>query len=281
MVMSSMSSVGYFYRIKMTKYFIIFITTVLLQLPFLSGKAQTVQEIVNNIRMGKFEEAKASLLKIEHTDQKTVLFLKGLLETDGKSAEQYYTEIVNNHPDSKYFNNALYRLALLKYTSGLYKTATDYFQKIVSSTSNDYLKQKCSYWLGLCYQATDQENLARLKFSEVINQYPETEFSDMARINLNNFNIPADSTPPEFVSESKLLYAVQVGAFLNQQNAILRKAFYENHNYRVELHTKFIDDKKFYLVWIGPYDSMSQARSIGESLKKKFDQRYTLVTREE
>ncbi|MFO7891532.1 MAG: tetratricopeptide repeat protein [bacterium] len=261
---------------EMIKFHTIFVLIILLLFPLLSGKSQTVEDIVNDIRIGKFKQARESLLNLQLADQGTLLFLEGLLEVNGETSEKYYSEIVNNYPDSKYFDNALYRLAMLKYSAGLYKTATDYFNKILTSTSSVYLKQKCNYWLGLCYQAVDQENAARLKFSEVINKFPETEFSDMARLNLNHTDLQENNYSSE--SESNEVYAVQVGAFLNQQNAIMRKAFYENHSYRVELHTKLKNNKKFYLVWIGPYNSMSKARSTGQSLRKKFGQQYTIVT---
>ncbi len=257
----------------------ILIIIILLLLSISIGKAQTVQDIVNDIQIGNFEEAKEALLNLEHKDKATFLFLQGLLEVNAETAQKYYTEIVNNHPNSKYFDNALYRLAMQKYSTGLYKTATDYFNKILISTSSVYLKQKCNYWLGLCYQATDQVGLAKDKFFSVIDEFPETDFSDMAKMNLKYFDLQNDTHISNIEPESSTEYAVQVGAFLNQQNAILRKAFYENHNYRVELHTKYKNNKKFYLVWIGPYSSMSKARSMGESLRKKFDQHYTIVTK--
>jgi len=244
-----------------------------------SLKAQTIESIVNDIRMGKFEEAKESLLNLEHTDKGTILFLQGILEVNGDNAEKYYSNILDTYPESKYYENALYRLAMLKYAAGLYNTATDYFEKILTSTSNIYLEQKCNYWLGLCYQAVDKKNQARVKFSEVINRFPETDYSDLARKNLESYIIQNTETTSESDAEPDAVYAVQVGAFLNQQNAILRKAFYENHNYRVELHTKYKDNKKFYLVWIGPYNSMARARSKGENLRKKFGQQYTIVTK--
>lgn len=260
----------------MIKPSVTYIVITFLLFSILPGKTQTVDGIVDDIRMGKFKQARESLFKLKLTDQATLLFLKGILEIDGKTAEKHYSEIVNNYPDSKYFTNALYRLAMLKYSAGLYKTATDYFNKILTSTSSISLKQKCNYWLGLCYQSVNQENAARIKFSEVINNSPETEYSDMARLNLKKTDLTKNNH--KFEPESNTVFAVQVGAFLNQQNAILRKAFYENHSYRVELHTKIKDNKKFYLVWIGPYTSRSKARSIGESLEKKFGQQYTLVT---
>ncbi len=263
----------------MIKLYTAFIVLHILFFTLLSGNAQTIESIVNDIRTGKFEEAKESLLNLEHTDKGALLFLQGLLEVSGENAEEHYLKIINSYPDSKYVENALYRLAMLKYAAGLYKTATDYFEKILTLTSNIYLEQKCNYWLGLCYQTTDKKNQARIKFSEVINRFPETEFSDMARKNLEIYDLQDTEKPSESGIESGAIYAVQVGAFLNQQNAILRKAFYENHNYRVELHTKYKDNKKFYLVWIGPYNSMSQARSKGESLRKKFGQQYTIVTK--
>jgi len=264
----------------MIKLYNAFIVIHLLFFTVLSGNTQTIESIVNDIRTGKFAEAKESLLNLEHTDKGTLLFLQGLLEVNGENAEEYYLKTINSYPDSKYFENALYRLAMLKYAAGLYKTATAYFEKILILTSNIYLEQKCNYWLGLCYQTTDNKNQARIKFSEVINRFPETEFSDMARKYLESYDDVQDTEKTyESNEESGALYAVQVGAFLNQQNAILRKAFYENHNYRVELHTKYKDNKKFYLVWIGPYNSMSKARSKGESLRKKFGQQYTIVTR--
>ncbi|MBN1893216.1 SPOR domain-containing protein, partial [bacterium] len=72
-------------------------------------------------------------------------------------------------------------------------------------------------------------------------------------------------------------YAVQVGAFTIQSNALLNKAFFEGEGFPVQLSTKKKNGTVFYLVWIGFFDSEQKARTVSETLKRKYDVQPTLV----
>jgi cell division protein FtsN len=71
---------------------------------------------------------------------------------------------------------------------------------------------------------------------------------------------------------------VQVGAFASQNNAVLRKSFFERAGYPVKLRTKRKGNDLLYLVWIGTYATLEEAKKTGEALKSKYGLSYHIVT---
>lgn len=251
----------------------------LISIPFIS-RGQSVTEIVNKIQNGNFEEAKKILLNINRTEKEnpTILFLEGLLTIDGIKASNTYNTLLQKYPHSKYIDDAAFRIALMQYSQGLYNTANKNFKKIILSTSQKSIKQKCQYWIGLSFLALDKPDSAAFRFNKSIDNFTKNEITKLAKNSLGVLNLNSYSDKDKTQLINSAVYAVQVGAFSIQQNAILLKAFYENHGYRVELGSKSKNNNKFYLVWVGPYNSIDKARYIGKQLNRKFDVTYTLVT---
>ena len=252
-------------------------------LPLTIATSQTTSQILKLIREGHIEEARNILSRMKGAEQPDkLLFLKGLLSTDGDTASAYYEKLLKLYPESQYSDDAYFRLSQLKYAQGLYKTAQKMFTRLLIKYPHSSLRQECHYWIGLCYQAAGQTDSAAFQFQKVVKDFPATELSQIARKDLNSLSSSlsrkqnTEREPP--ISKPKTLYAVQVGAFTYQANALFRKSFFEREGYQVKLRTKIRNGKALYLVWVGSFSTMEEAKKLGEKLKKHYGIQYTVVS---
>jgi len=242
--------------------------------------SQSFSDIVTLIREGQREKAKKVLLQWEKGQEasENILFLHGLLSLQGDSAVYYYEQLLKQYPDSKFTDDALLRLAEMKYALGLYKTAQNQFQRILTEHPQSSLRQTCHYWIGLCFQAMGKADSAVLQFQTTINDFASTNLSKLAQERLALLQMEESPDSKESSNEPSIRYAVQVGAFTNQTNALLRKSFFESKGYQVDLRTKIKKDEVLYLVWVGSFTTREEARQFGENLKKRYDVKYSLVS---
>lgn len=242
-------------------------------------QAQSSSDIVDLIRRGRIDEARESLriMDSENGPTESVLFLCGLLATDADSAAALYENLLSSYPDSRYGDVALFRLAQLKYARGLYRSALADFSRLLREHPRSSIHQRTHYWRGLCFQALGETDSALIEIGLTIEDYPSTALTRIASRDHERLSAKNRTEPETEEPENKLRYAVQVGAFSNQTNALLQKAYIEQQGYRVDLRNKVRDGRTLYLIWVGSFDTREEARSFGEQLKKRHGIQYTLV----
>lgn len=248
--------------------------------PLATIQSQNYSEIITLIQNGQTHKARQLLLQIDENQKETdsFLFLKGCLSTDGDSAVACYEKLLQTYPNSQYSDDALFKLAQLKYAQGLYLTSRKQFSQLLKEYPRSGLHQQCNYWIGLCYQATGKTDSAQIQFQNALRDFPPTNLSSIIRQDLDALE-KQQSAEKEIASQTHTItYAVQVGAFAHQNNALLRKSFFENDGYQVNLRTKLIEGTTYYLVWIGSFNNDTEARAFGEQLKTKYGVNYTLVS---
>ena len=256
------------------------LTILLLSLLITAGSyAQSSSSIVDLIKQGKTEEARRLLVKMEKDKYSPdlLLFLSGLLSTKGDEAVKKYNKLITQYPDSPYSDDALFRIAQHKYALGLYNQAKSNFLLILKKYSQTSLKPKCLYWSGLSTLAMGQQDSALSYFNTIIKKYPASEMKNAAETELAIISGTKNTSPKNNPNLQKSFFSIQVGAFTRQQNAILRKSFFEKKGYQVQLSTKEKEGTKFYLVWVGKFSTRDQAILFGEKLKKKFGLKYTII----
>lgn len=261
-----------------------------------NAKDSQLSEVVDLIRDGKIDDAKRCLARIEKPEKSSdsMLFLLGLLSTNGDSASYFYEQLLRTYPESQYSDDALLRLAQIKYALGLYKAALLRYKGVISHYPNSPLIPKCYYGISLCFFAMGESDSASVWFQKVIDEHPTSDFSNLAQSDIENFKIksPNHQSPrnqsrasksdpqTEAQKNSTVQYAIQVGAFSNQRNALLRKAFFEQEGYQVNLRTKTVNGQLYYLIWVGLFDNRTETERFKETLIKKYGGQYTLVSEE-
>jgi len=251
-------------------------------LPWSLLGAQTFSDIPTLLRKGQIRQAKDILQRLEENGEEpeTILFLHGLLSTDADSAVVYYENYLQTYPYSKYSDDTLFRLAQLKYAQGLYKTAQNRFRLLLKEYPRSSLHQKCHYWIALCFTAMNQPDSATAQLQKTTNDFTYTDLTEIARRELEALENPepiqAEEIPLPLPQATR--YAVQVGAFSHQSNALLRKSFFEREGYHVDLRTKIREGKILYLIWVGSLKTREEAREFGERLRRRYGVQYTIVS---
>ncbi len=252
----------------------------ILLFPLLMALGQNDTDIINLIEKGQTEKAGQLLFQIDEDqiEPDLRLLLQGWLSTNGDSAITRYERLIRTYPNSQFSDDALFKLAQLKYAQGLYITAQKQFSQLMINHTRSGLHQHCIYWIGMCYKATGKMDSAQIQFQKALKEYPTTALSSIIQKDLTALEEEQSAEMENASQTPTITYAVQIGAFTHQNNALIRSQFFEDKGYQVGLRTKHQDGTTYYLVWIGSFDSDSEARAFGEELKRKWDVNYTLVS---
>ncbi len=196
-----------------------------------------IQKRLELIEKGQSEQVKAELptLLANYQNNPGVLYLQGVLTSDGSEAAKTFQSIVDNFPKSEWADDALYKLYQYYYSIGLYKTAD---QKMAQ------LKQDYPY----SAYAVDQAAA------------PKEDTNEGAAVVKPKSPIPKFSTS----------FTVQVGAFSSIQKAEELKGSFEAKGYSSNIFTMVTNGKKLHKVWVGEFQSQEDARRFCAEIKKKF-----------
>ncbi len=189
------------------------------------------------IEQGQAEQVRAELptLLANYQNNPGVMYLQGVLTTDGSEAAKIFQSIVDNFPKSEWADDALYKLYQYYYSIGLYKTAD---QKLAQ------LKQEYPY----SAYAVEQSPTAR-----------EAVVDSAAVVK-----------PKSTVQKFSTGFTVQVGAFSTLQRAEELKGFFEGKGYASNIFTMVTNGKKLHKVWVGEFQNQDDARRFSGEIKKKF-----------
>ncbi|MFQ5797649.1 MAG: SPOR domain-containing protein [Bacteroidota bacterium] len=218
---------------------------------FSSGMGQQqadIQRYLDKIQRGQADQVKAELPKLLARYQRDagVIFLQGMLTSDGAEAAKIFQSVVDNFPESEWADDALYKVYQFYYSLGLYKTAEE-------------------------------------KRAELRRKYPESEYvtgKKETRIAARATRRPAPGPPqpasgaqppnrPKPVSTGSA-YSVQVGAFREMGNASSLKNFFQGEGYEVEVRSKVLDRQSLHAVWVGSFTALEDARRFSLDLQAKY-----------
>lgn len=205
-----------------------------------------IQKRLEMIEKGQVDQVKAELPTLLTTYQNNpgVMYLQGVLTTDGTEAAKIFQSIVDNFPKSEWADDALYKLYQYYYSIGLYKTAD---QKMAQ------LKQDYPY----SAYAVDQSSAPK---------EPPTETPDVVK-------------PKSTVQKFSTSFTVQVGAFSTLQRAEELKSFFEGKGYSSNIFTMVTNGKKLHKVWVGEFQKQDDARRFSAEIRKKFSLESIVVAR--
>ncbi len=242
-------------------------------------RGQTINSVVELVQQGHIAEARSLIEKMAPDNSPAeTLFLQALLTIQADSAAVLYYKLLTDYPSFSYSDFALLRLGHLAYARGLYQQARSRYIGLREHFPGSGHIQESWYWLGRCYLALGQRDSAGLAFREAAYRYTVNQISELAAAALDSLG--GRFGPGDQPQESGQEWVVQVGAFSQQQRALLRKSFFEQKGYQVRLATKRKDDVLLYLVWIGSFTDSEEARKFGDQLKKKYGTPFTLVSRQ-
>jgi len=271
--------------------------------------AQQVDQYIEQVQSGEYAKAKAQLprLQQEYPNDPGVLYLQGLLETDGERAHQYFKEVADYSGWSQYKDDAIMKVAEYLYARGLYNGAGTYLKKIpVQYSRSPHLSRASAMLLNSLMEAGKADS-ARAWQEMLTRQFPDLRSGDQLAVarKSDSGSIARDSVAaPRPVDLSKAnpyteggegsesdgssvreveksgvqgKYAIQVGAFSTLANAMEQKKKFESMGHGVEIRQRKRGNLELYLVWLGSFQTRGEAERVGRAVKSRLDTPFFIV----
>jgi hypothetical protein len=218
------------------------------------GSAQNpdalVPALIARVNAGEAAAVREELppLLVKHPNHPGLLFVQGLVTTNGAEAVRVYQSIVDNYPKSAWADDALFKVYQFYYALGLYRTAD-------------------------------------LKLAQLRRDYPASPFlrtamrdSSAATVMQQEEPQRPESTPPQAGTTAEL-YTLQTGAFGTRANADRQRAALEGQGIGAEVVTRVRGGQTVFLVLHGTFATADEARARGAEILKTYNIPSFVVTR--
>ena len=184
-------------------------------------------------------------LKDDYPDDPSVMFLEGVLTENGQDAVAIYTEIINEYPNSKYADAAVFRIYSYYYALGLYGTANSFLNRL----KKDYPK---SPYIKIAEQRTETTTMP----------------------------LSAKKKPLPPKSKNKIIYnyTIQAGAFTISANAGHLKTRFENAGFYSSIKDKNVAGTIFHVVYVGKFETEESAKKALNIIDKQFNLQTRVTT---
>ena len=233
-----------------------------------------IERYLARVEKGEADAVRSEISSLlsKYPNNPDVLYLQGVLTTDGTEAVRIYQSIVDNFPKSERAEDALYKVYQFYYAIGLYRTAeiklnqlkTDYpHSKHVASALRSDAKS--------LPEEKENPDLQQPTQGNVVQNPPAASQAEKPTL--------PESEPSHPAVEEGGPYTLQVGAFSQQVNAEKQKLFFEDLGYTVEVINKVRDSRSLFVVLVGDYGTQDDAKTKGEEFRKKYNINSMTVTR--
>jgi len=227
--------------IKRLVYFSLIISAISINI---NAQDLNIVPYLQQIENGKADEVRNELigLKEKYSGDPSVMFLEGVLTENGQKAVVIYQKVVDEYPDSKYADAALYRIYTYYYALGLYESATEKLNTLIANyPKSPYIK-------------IAKQN--QLPVNPEITQEDETE-------------IPKRKS--EYLNEADYKFTIQAGAFSKIENAELLKLKFEKSGIFSEIKDKLVAGTNFHIVYVGKFVTENDAESFLKTINDTFE----------
>jgi SPOR domain len=200
------------------------------------GQGIDISDYLKKIESGKVEEVKEKLpeLKTKYPDDPSVLFLDGILTENGKTSFSLFSTIVNNYPESRYADAAVFRMYSYYYARDMFPEADIWLKKMKKDyPSSPYIK-------------IAEKNI---------------HLSDQNKINQSNKNSD---------KKIKYNYTIQAGAFSNKDNADALKKQFIDAGYSSEIKEKTVAGTLFQVVYVGKFNTEEEAKNFLQQINSDY-----------
>lgn len=204
------------------------------------------------VNSGKADDVKREIpmLLSQYPNNPGVLYLQGLVTSEGADAVRIYQSVVDNFPRSEWADDALYKVYQYYYALGLYRTA-------------------------------------ELKLEQLRKEYPSSRYlqagtEPAVKALADEKRSDSSSAPtgqPAKTSEQVQQFTLQVGAYTAQVNAEKQKLFFEDLGYAVEVVSKMKETRSLFLVLVGNYANADEAKTKAQEFKQKYNIQSLVITK--
>ncbi len=266
-------------------------------LSFLSSQDH-IDALIQDVLHGSRDSAEKVLptIELEYPNNPSVMYLKGLLETDGEEAMAFFSNLYNTHPTSDYGDDAVMKVAEYYYVAGLYVQAADWLKKMpIYYSRSEHIERAVKLFLNslivsglkdtaIFYSRVFERQFPQLdvdgKINDLLQDFEKSnQQKEDAKENTPKFAEPESISTKQNDTDGPVgIYSLQSGAYGVRENAEFQKTnlIIAGFSARVtELHR---NNPVLYAVRIGYYNSKNDAGIIGSQIKTKLDIATIVVT---
>jgi len=241
--------------------------------------------LIELIEKRKVTDLKSTIesIKQKYPSHAIIFYADAFLEEDGKIAYDKYLEFITRFPGSNYVNHAKFKLAQYYYAQGLYQSAKRMLTEILKNRLefDDDMMDDVYYLLIQNFIALEEINEAKIVLNEFLDKYRKSDYyklvkqdyewlKDTPESDTTSDDADSDHQPVTVTLQGKQQgYTLQVGAFLNPENAENLHAKLEELGYKTRIKQQNIDNKLFFLVMVGSFASRDQALEFGAEMVRK------------
>ena len=262
--------------------------------------------LIQEVLHGSRDSAAIYLPAIDqkYPNNPTVMYLKGLLETDGDEAMKIFSNLYNTHPTSDYGDDAVMKVAEYYYAAGLYVQASNWLKKMpIYYSRSEHIERAVKLFLNSLIVSGHRDTA--IFYSRVFKrQFPTLDVDGKINNLLQEFEksktqkeqaraqSPEPVEPVEIPVEYKAdvtndqnesaitsgIYSLQSGAFSILENADQQKINLIIAGFDARIAELYRNNKVLYAVRIGFFNSKENARKTGSQIKTKVDLDTIVVT---
>ena len=262
--------------------------------------------LIQDVLHGSRDSAAIYLPAIDqkYPNNPTVMYLKGLLETDGDEAMKIFSNLYNTHPTSDYGDDAVMKVAEYYYAAGLYVQAANWLKKMpIYYSRSEHIERAVKLFLNSLIVSGNRDTA--IFYSRVFKrQFPTLDVDGKINHLLQEFEkskkqkeqaeaqSPEPVEPVDITVEYKTevpidqidsaldngIYSLQSGAYGVLENADQQKINLIIAGFDARITELYRNNKVLYAVRIGYFNSKEDARQISSLIKTKVDLDTIVVT---
>ncbi len=191
------------------------------------------------VERGELDAIKSELnnLILKYPDDPNIFFLDAVVTNAGDDAASKFMRVVENYPNSKYADAAVYRLF------------------------NYYFTQ-------------DNKDLSKKYFDKLKNDYPESPYLKIAKtqydILISSEVIERETVEPVIKKTTETSFIIQAGAFARRENALSLKSQLEKAGVFTEIKEKNVAGTIFSVVYAGKFSNREDAENFLQIVNSQF-----------
>ena len=262
--------------------------------------------LIQDVLHGSRDSAAIYLPAIDqkYPNNPTVMYLKGLLATDGNEAMKIFSNLYNTHPTSDYGDDAVMKVAEYYYAAGLYVQAANWLKKMpIYYSRSEHIERAVKLFLNSLIVSGHRDTA--IFYSRVFKrQFPTLDVDGKINHLLQEFDkskkqkeqaeaqSPEPVEPVDITVEYKTevpidqidsaldngIYSLQSGAYGVLENADQQKINLIIAGFDARITELYRNNKVLYAVRIGYFNSKEDAQQISSLIKTKVDLDTIVVT---
>ena len=254
--------------------------------------------LIEQVLNGSSDSASIYLPTMEqrYPNNPSLLYLKGLLESNGEEAMKVFVTLYNNHPTSVYGDDAVMKVAEYFYAAGLYVQSTEWLKKMpIYYSRSEHIERAVKLFLNSLIVSGLKDTA--IFYSRVFErQFPDLnvdgkikslllEFKESDKAKGNSNDIVQNFTDYNKVESNQPIqdkiifnqddisapFSLQSGAFSSEINATSQRTELVISGFKARVKELYKSDKTLYAVRIGYFNNREDALKVGTQIKTKLD----------